>query len=143
MSDTIKWLFVAAIALTGCEAGTAREGPVQAERVVPTAQAAMPVPAGARLAPELVGRTARVELADGRTILVRYNADGTAIMTGPAGLNLTGRWFVASEELCFDWPGQPRECWPYPAPAQPGQTVTSRSDRGQVIRTTLLRRSRD
>lgn len=86
---------------------------------------------------ELQGKTARVELADGRTLFVQHNADGTARLTG-AGLSpMTGRWFVAQQELCFDWPERPRECWPYTSPAQPGETVRSRSDQGQEIRTTL------
>jgi len=84
----------------------------------------------------LSGRTARVESADGRIIYVTHNPDGTARMTG-GGLDMSGRWSVANGQLCFDWGNQPRECWPYAGPLQPGIPVRSTSDRGQIITTTL------
>lgn len=92
--------------------------------------------------PEIVqglsGRTARVTLADGRVIEVSHNVDGTARMRSDNGLDETGRWSVSRGQLCFDWPGQQRECWPYGGPLTPGETVRSTSDRGQIITTTLL-----
>ncbi|QPQ55415.1 hypothetical protein IC614_02045 [Allosphingosinicella flava] len=98
--------------------------------------------APARSDPEIVeglsGRTARVQLADGRTLLVTHHRDGTAHMTGDGGLDMTGRWSVSNGQLCFDWTGQPRECWPYGGPLTPGEKVQSTSSRGQIITTTLL-----
>ena len=91
--------------------------------------------------PEIVeglsGRTARVELADGRTIFVTHRVDGTARMTGENTTEMEGRWSVSGGQLCFDWPEQARECWPYAGPLEPGIPVRSTSDRGQIITTTL------
>ena len=100
-----------------------------------TAQMAPP-PTDPQIVEGLSGRTARVELADGRTIFVTHNPDGTARMTGE-GLDMIGRWSVSQGRLCFDWQGQPRECWPYAGPLQPGVGVQSTSHRGQVITTML------
>ncbi|WP_106639518.1 hypothetical protein [Allosphingosinicella vermicomposti] len=128
---------LALIALAGCE----RQSASNAAEVNTTNQAT-DVSAQGPSDPEIVqglsGRTARVTLADGRVIDVVHNMDGTARMTDSAGLDKTGRWSVTNGQLCFDWPGQPRECWPYGGPLTPGKTVKSTSDRGQMISTTLM-----
>jgi hypothetical protein len=89
------------------------------------------------LPPELKGRLAKVTLSDKRVLTVRYHPDGTARMTGPNELDLSGQWFVAFEKLCFEWQGLPRECWPYKTAVKPGEPVTSTSDLGQTIESTL------
>lgn len=127
------------VALAGCD----RRADNHAEAADSPAQpAAAAAAAGRPTDPEIVqglsGRTARVTLADGRVIEVSHNVDGTARMRSDDGLDETGRWSVSQGKLCFDWPGQERECWPYGGPLIPGETVRSTSDRGQVITTTLL-----
>lgn len=125
------------VALAGCD----RQSASNAAEVAPANQVAdvsAQTPSDPEIVQGLSGRTARVTLADGRVIDVVHNMDGTARMTDSAGLDKTGRWSVTSGQLCFDWPGQPRECWPYGGPLTPGQTVRSTSDRGQMISTTLM-----
>jgi len=130
---------IIALAAAGCRnSPQAQPQAVAIEQSEEALEKAPMRPAAAGLAPELIGRTAQVHLLDGRTILVRYNIDGSAHMTGPQGLNMKGEWFVAFKKLCFEWPGMPRECWPYPSSPATGERVKSQSDRGQVIRTTLL-----
>lgn len=132
----------AAVVLAGCM-NAQPENKVAGYQSEEQLEQAAERPASAQLAPELLGRTARVELADGRIIQVTHNRDGTARLIGSDGLSLTGQWFVAFGKLCFEWPDMPRECWPYPTALRPGETVTSTSDLGQVIRTTLLPHTAD
>ena len=114
---------------------TAARNDAGANETAPARLAAAPT--DPQIVEGLSGRTARVELADGRIIHVTHNRDGTARMTGK-DLDMTGTWSVADGKLCFDWPKEPKECWPYAGPLKPGQTVRSTSDRGQVITTTLM-----
>lgn len=132
MIGTVLTLILAA----GCDRQEPASAPVN--DVAATNDASAEQPSDPQIVEGLAGRTARVVLADGRTIMVTHERDGTARMTGEDGLEMTGRWSVTNGQLCFDWTGQPRECWPYGGPLTPGQTVRSSSDRGQVITTTLL-----
>lgn len=126
-----------AIMLMGCERQAANDA-AATNTGNETVADARSGPSDPEIVEGLSGRTAQVALADGRKIEVRHNVDGTARMTGPDGLDKTGRWMVTNGQLCFDWPGQPRECWPYGGPLTPGKSVQSTSDRGQVITTTLV-----
>lgn len=120
--------------LAGCDRKA--EAPPPANMAAETNDAAQ-APTDPEIVEGLSGRTARVELADGRTIFVTHRVDGTARMTGDQMKDIEGRWSVSNGQLCFDWPDQPRECWPYAGPLEPGEPVKSTSDRGQIITTTL------
>jgi hypothetical protein len=101
------------LALTGCE--TVRE---------------------ARLGSELPGQTLRVELANGQTSMLRFNADGSVIGTGPGG-QASGRWAVEGQRICLDWPRQGRECFPYARAFRRGETVSLTGTSGATVRVTL------
>lgn len=84
----------------------------------------------------LVGRSIRAVAADGAVTVVRFEAGGVAQLT--AGQQpVTGAWSLAGDQLCFDWPGQARECWPWSGDLQPGVTVTATSDQGDTVQVTL------
>jgi hypothetical protein len=125
-------------ALSGCNRTAEGANNSVADTPGNTTAAVQSQPTDPQIVEGLSGRTSRVELADGRVLQVSHNVDGTAHMTDDQGLDMVGRWSVTQGKLCFDWPEQPRECWPYGGPLTPGQTVRSTSDRGQVITTTLL-----
>jgi hypothetical protein len=91
---------------------------------------------GGRAGSELVGRSAQLEPARGQASTLHFGRDG--IVRSVFGKReATGRWSVRNRQLCFVWAGSFRECWPYVAPLQPGQTRTIRSDRGNVVNVTL------
>ena len=119
-----------------CSGGNARQKAPEFQTTEQLEKAATR-PQSANLPPELKGRVATVTLSDKRVLTVRYHPDGTARMTGPNALDLSGDWFVAFEKLCFEWQGLPRECWPYKTAVKPGEPVTSTSDLGQTIESTL------
>lgn len=84
----------------------------------------------------LVGRSVRAVAADGTVSVVHFQADGVAHLV--AGENhLEGSWSLQDNQLCFDWPGQERECWPWDGSLQPGVTVTATSDHGDTVQVTL------
>ena len=103
-----------AAALAGCASG--RGGPEQ---------------------PEFVGRSMRVETSGGQVTLLSFRRDGT--VTARFGDQRTqGRWSLDRRRLCFTWARNFRECWPYAQRFREDRTVTIRSDRGNVVRVTLL-----
>ena len=84
----------------------------------------------------LVGSTLRMTATNGQVTTLRFRDDG--IVHARFGRrSLEGRWRVANRRLCFDWPGAPRECWPYASPFERGGTRTITSDRGNVVRVTV------
>ena len=85
---------------------------------------------------ELVGRTARLVPAQGQASTL-YFGDKGIVRSTFGRRTATGRWWVRNRQLCFQWARSFRECWPYPAPFRPGQTVRIKSDRGNVVRVTL------
>ena len=92
-----------------------------------------------RMAPgeELIGETLRLETANGQTTMLRFKREG--VVTAEFGDNsTTGSWVAAGNQLCFSWAGRSRDCWPYDRPFERGETVTVTSDRGNVVRVTLL-----
>ena len=92
---------------------------------------------GPRLGPELVGRNIRLVPANGQASVLSFANDGT--LTSTFGQrSAKGRWFVADGRLCFVWAGNFQECWPYAVPFQRGRAVSITSDRGNVVRATLL-----
>jgi hypothetical protein len=84
----------------------------------------------------LVGRSVRAVAADGAVTVVRFEAGGVAQLTAGEQA-VTGAWSLTSDQLCFDWPGQARECWPWTGDLQPGVTVTATSDQGDTVQVTL------
>lgn len=84
----------------------------------------------------LVGRSIRAVADDGTVTVVHFMADGAAhLMSGDN--HLDGSWSLQGDQLCFDWPGQARECWPWNAALEPGVTVTATSDHGDTVQVTL------
>ncbi len=92
-----------------------------------------------RAGAELVGRSARLVTNNGQGSTLRFQDAGRVV--AQFGRNqANGRWWARDEKLCFEWGGQERtrECWPYTQPFRRGQTRTVRSDRGNVVKVTLL-----
>ena len=85
----------------------------------------------------LAGRTLRMETARGEVTTLRFR-DGGKVRARFRGRSLDGRWRLADSRLCFYWSDAPRECWPYREPFARGPTRTVTSDRGNVLRVTLL-----
>lgn len=92
---------------------------------------------GPRVGSELVGRSARLLPARGQASTLHFQPDGIVRSTF-GRRQASGRWWVQRRRLCFLWGGNTRECWPYSAPLEPGRTRTITSDRGNVVRVTLL-----
>ncbi|WP_114954620.1 hypothetical protein [Sphingosinicella terrae] len=94
---------------------------------------------GRGAAPEgdLAGRTLRMAAANGQVTTLRFRGDGS-VRAAFGRRHLDGRWRVAGRRLCFDWPNARRECWPYAEPFVRGRTRTVTSDRGNVVRVTML-----
>ena len=86
---------------------------------------------------ELAGRTLRMETARGQVTDLRFRPAGM-VRARFDGRSLDGRWEAGRRQLCFFWPRAPRECWPYRAPFERGRTRTLTSDRGNVLRVTML-----
>lgn len=91
---------------------------------------------GRRAGSELVGRSVHLETARGQDSTLYFNADGS-VRSVFGKREASGRWSVSKKRLCFTWAGDFRECWPYAAPLQPGQTRAIRSDRGNDVKVTL------
>ena len=88
-------------------------------------------------APEFVGRTMRVETANGQISVLRFASDGTVQAT--FGTRTTqGRWRLEGGDLCFTWAADFRECWPYDRPFRQGRTTSLTSSRGNDVKVTLL-----
>lgn len=86
--------------------------------------------------PEFVGRTLKVEAANGQVTNLDLRRDGTVIAR--FGRQETrGTWERERRQLCFTWAGSFRECWPYRRPFEPGRTVNITSSRGNEVRVTL------
>lgn len=92
---------------------------------------------GERPGSELVGRTLSLQTARGEVSTLRFRSDGTVRAAFARG-SVVGRWQAGDRSLCFFWSGAPRECWPYREPFVRGRTRTITSDRGNVVRVTML-----
>jgi predicted small secreted protein len=86
---------------------------------------------------DLAGRTLRMETARGQVTTLRFGDRG-AVRADFGQRSLDGRWTIERRRLCFYWPRAPRECWPYREPFERGRTRTITSDRGNVVRVTML-----
>jgi hypothetical protein len=86
---------------------------------------------------ELVGRSVRLVPAQGPASTLSFGGNGVVRSTF-GRRSATGRWWVRGRRLCFLWAGSFRECWPYRAPFPPRRTVRIKSDRGNLVRVTLL-----
>ena len=78
-----------------------------------------------------------METARGEVTILRFR-EGGSVRADFRGRTLSGRWQTANRRLCFFWTGAPRECWPYRAPFERGRARTLTSDRGNVLRVTML-----
>lgn len=86
--------------------------------------------------PEFVGRTLRVEAANGQVTDLNLRRDGTVV--AKFGRQETrGTWDLERRRLCFTWAGNFRECWPYDRPFKRGRTVDITSSRGNEVEVTL------
>ena len=87
-------------------------------------------------ADSLVGHSVRSVAEDGTTTIVSFEANGVAhLMVG--NQHITGAWSLQNNQLCFDWPGRARECWPWDGSLRPGVTVTATSDQGNTRQVTV------
>ena len=86
---------------------------------------------------ELAGRSLRMETARGDITILSFRENGR-VRADFRGRTLAGRWQAANRKLCFFWTGAPRECWPYRAPFERGRARSLTSDRGNVLRVTML-----
>lgn len=86
---------------------------------------------------ELAGRTLRMQAVNGEVTTLRFRGSG-AVRATFRGRALNGRWEARGRRLCFYWPSARRECWPYREPFVPGRPRTVTSDRGNVVRVTML-----
>jgi hypothetical protein len=86
---------------------------------------------------ELVGRTLSMQTARGEVTTLRFRSDGSVRAAFARGA-VIGRWRTDDQRLCFFWSGAPPECWPYGEPFVRGQSRTITSDRGNVVRVTML-----
>ena len=75
--------------------------------------------------------------ANGQVTTLRFRENGL-VRARFGGRSLDGRWRIAGRRLCFDWPQARRECWPYREPFQRGRARTLTSDRGNVVRVTMI-----
>lgn len=114
MSRHVAATLCLAAALAGC--ATSRSGPEE---------------------PEFVGRTLRVEAANGQVTNLLFERDGDVVARFN-GRESEGRWTLEQRRLCFTWAGNFRECWPYRRRFREDRTVTIRSDRGNVVEVTML-----
>lgn len=86
---------------------------------------------------ELIGRTLRIQTERGQVTSLRFRDNGSVRATFRGG-SLNGRWQASKRRLCFFWPRARRECWPYRSRFERGRTRSLTSDRGNVVRVTLL-----
>ena len=86
---------------------------------------------------ELIGRTLRIQTERGEVTSLRFRDNG-GVRAVFRGGSLNGRWQASNRRLCFFWPRARRECWPYRSRFERGRTRTVTSDRGNVVRVTLL-----
>jgi hypothetical protein len=76
---------------------------------------------------EITGHSIQVE-TNGVVNTVFFDPGGTARIVSPSGTQVQGRWMVEGQNLCLDVGPNARECWPYQAAFQTGQTVTLTSN---------------
>jgi len=88
--------------------------------------------------PEYVGRTIRVEAANGQVTNLTFQRGGEVVASFN-GRETRGHWEQEEARLCFTWGASYRECWPHDRPFRSGRTEQVRSDRGNVVQVTLLR----
>lgn len=81
------------------------------------------------------GQALRVVAANGAASFMQFRNDGT-VTARFNNRQINGRWGVQGSNLCFEWPGAPRECWPYAAPFVRGRTVSVTSSRGNRVQVT-------
>jgi hypothetical protein len=86
---------------------------------------------------ELIGQSLRLETSGGQVSTLRFAENGV-VRAQFGGREISGTWVSTGTQLCFAWAGSSRECWPYARPLVRGETVSLTSDRGNVVRVTLL-----
>ena len=81
------------------------------------------------------GQALRVVAANGAASFMQFRNDGT-VAARFNNREINGRWVLQGSNLCFQWPGATRECWPYQAPFVRGRTVNVTSSRGNTVQVT-------
>lgn len=85
---------------------------------------------------DLTGRSMTVVDASGATHTIHYDAEN--VVRAVAGdQTATGRWEVADGQLCFEFPGEARDCWPWDGDFPTGQAVPVTSPKGDAYIITL------
>jgi hypothetical protein len=85
---------------------------------------------------DLTGRTMTLIDAQGGTSTVSYEADNVVRVSG-GDMESEGRWEIANDQLCFEFEGEERECWPWDGGFPTGQAVPVASPSGQAYIITL------
>jgi hypothetical protein len=86
-----------------------------------------------RSAASIAGQVLQVTAANGQVSTMRFDDDG-AVRASFGGRDVSGRWAMEKQRLCFTWGGNFRECWPYATPIRRGETRAITSDRGNVVK---------
>ncbi|QAY77365.1 hypothetical protein [Sphingosinicella sp. BN140058] len=81
----------------------------------------------------IAGRTLQVTAANGQVSTLSFGSDG-GVRASFNGRDVSGRWAMEKQRLCFTWGGSFRECWPYATPIRRGETRSITSDRGNVVK---------
>ena len=87
-------------------------------------------------AASVAGRTMQVTAANGQVSTLNFDGGG-GVRASFGGRDVSGRWAMEKQRLCFTWAGNFRECWPYATPLRRGETRAITSDRGNVVKVRL------
>ena len=81
------------------------------------------------------GQALRVVAGNGAASFMQFRNNGT-VTARFNNREIAGQWGLQGNNLCFQWPRAPRECWPYSAPFLRGRPVSIVSDRGNRVQVT-------
>lgn len=97
---------------------------------------ATPFPVSQEPITDLTGRQMRVVTGDGTVVTLRFAAEGVLNVSSPAGEE-TGQWALAENELCFIFPEEEPDCWPWKPEMPVGQPVAATNADGVSVLVTL------
>lgn len=81
------------------------------------------------------GQALRVVAGNGAASFMQFRPDGV-VTAQFNNRQIAGRWGLEGQNLCFQWPGAARECWPYYAPFPRGRPINVTSTRGNTVQVT-------
>ena len=81
------------------------------------------------------GQALRVVAANGAASFMQFRPDGV-VTAQFNSRQIAGRWNLEGRNLCFQWPGATRECWPYYGPFPRNRPVSITSSRGNTVQVT-------